>query len=164
MPLSVCNTTILEWNRERNLPFLRGGIGESKYCAYDAGTRNDSCQGDSGGPLQVFRSDSNTTQVIGVVSFGFGCGTALPSIYTRVAYYFEWIKSHVWPDKIDRSAQSRQRIQSIQPAQPLHSDKASQSVQPALSNATSVSTLNRSTLNNPRLECNLYLIFSSHSS
>lgn len=46
----------------------------------------------TGGPLQIFRKPS-TAHVIGVVSQGIACGT-LPSIYTRVAFYAEWIASY----------------------------------------------------------------------
>lgn len=127
MPLSECNKIILEWNREKNLPIFRGGIDASRYCAYDPGNRNDSCQGDSGGPLQVFRSDSNSTRIIGIVSFGIGCGTTLPSIYTRVAYYFDWIKSHVWPDP---KSQSRQTIKSVQSVETVRLAQSMPSVQP----------------------------------
>ena len=148
MPLSECNTTILEWNREKNLPVFRNGVMAGQYCAFDPSARNDSCQGDSGGPLQVYHSDSNKTQVIGVVSFGIGCGTALPSMYTRVAYYYEWIKSHVWPDQVDRSAQSIQSLPPVQKDEASQPDQADQAFQPALLNATStmVSASNRSTL------------------
>lgn len=32
------------------------------------------------------------------ISTGGICGSALPSINTRVAYFIEWIESIVWPD------------------------------------------------------------------
>lgn len=63
-------------------------------------------QGDSGGPLQVYRDtqDKNMTcmyDVIGVTSFGKGCGLAVnvPGVYTRVSNYLKWIEDHVWPQK-----------------------------------------------------------------
>ncbi|XP_031621883.1 uncharacterized protein LOC116339921 [Contarinia nasturtii] len=95
MPLSECNRTLLDWNRDKGifLPVFRNGISESQYCAFDPNARNDSCQGDSGGPL--FRSNSNTSSIIGIVSFGISCGTTLPSVYTRVAYYFDWITANI---------------------------------------------------------------------
>lgn len=45
MPLSACNTTLLEYNRQVNHPSLRNGISESQLCAYDPDARNDACQG-----------------------------------------------------------------------------------------------------------------------
>lgn len=55
--------------------------------------------GDSGGPLQMFEQKSSAiATVVGVVSFGASCGTELPGIYTRVAFYIDWIESIVWPN------------------------------------------------------------------
>lgn len=60
----------------------------------------DSCEGDSGGPLQYFPPTSKIATVVGIVSFGISCGTILPSIYTRVAYYVDWIEPYVWPNGV----------------------------------------------------------------
>lgn len=98
MPLAECNATLLEYNKNRDLPSFRYGIDVSQYCAHDPNGRKDSCQGDSGGPLQTIRSYSNVGKVVGVVSFGIGCGQGKPGIYTRVANYIEWIGSYVWPN------------------------------------------------------------------
>ena len=97
-PLSECNKELLEYNAQRNLPSFRNGVDESQYCAHDPVGRKDSCQGDSGGPLQTIRTYSNPGKGVGVVSFGIGCGTGRPGIYTRVAHYIEWIGSHAWPN------------------------------------------------------------------
>lgn len=68
-------------------------------------TNNTSCvllfQGDSGGPLQVFREDPYCMySLIGITSFGIGCGDQEVNnfnIYVRVFYYIPWIESIVWP-------------------------------------------------------------------
>lgn len=102
LPLSECNKRLLDYNKRRNLASLRDGIYKSQYCAHDPVGRNDSCQGDSGWQLQMIQPLSDPAKVVGVVSFGIGCGRGLPGIYTRVAHYVEWIGSHVWPNgKID---------------------------------------------------------------
>lgn len=98
MPLSECNAAFLNDSKKRNMPEFQNGIDESQYCAYDPAGRRDSCQGDSGGPLQTTQTFSNPVQVVGVVSFGVGCGSGYPGIYTRVAYYIEWIGAYVWPN------------------------------------------------------------------
>jgi secreted trypsin-like serine protease len=54
--------------------------------------------GDSGGPLLVVNSGDNKNYLVGLTSFGFGCGTSFPSIYTRVSSYIDWIEEKVWPD------------------------------------------------------------------
>lgn len=103
MPLLQCNTVYLNYNLNANQRAFRNGIGKGQYCAYDPNGRNDNCQGDSGGPLQIIHSESTTATVVGIISFGISCGTALPSIYTRVAYYLYWIESIVWPDLLSQT-------------------------------------------------------------
>lgn len=76
---------------------FENGIQGSQYCASDPSGRNDSCHGDSGGPLQFFPNHSKTAYIVGIISSGTGCGT-LPTIRTRIAYYIDWIVSHVWSD------------------------------------------------------------------
>ena len=46
----------------------------------------DTCQGDSGGPLMLF--DNNRWHLVGITSFGIGCGTpGYAGVYTRVSEY-----------------------------------------------------------------------------
>lgn len=101
MPLSICNSTLYDYNRQINQPSLRNGISQSQCCAYDPQAKNDACQGDSGGPLQTFSSPSIGT-IVGIVSFGISCGTSLPGVYTRVAYYIDWIEEIVWSNSMPR--------------------------------------------------------------
>ncbi|XP_031633773.1 coagulation factor X-like [Contarinia nasturtii] len=95
MPLSECSTMIMNHN-QRPIYSSFKNLTVGHYCAFDPSARNDSCQGDSGGPLQVFPSNSTISTVVGIVSFGISCGTALPGVYTRVSHYLEWIESYVW--------------------------------------------------------------------
>lgn len=98
MPLPECNTTILDYNKGKNLAGYRKGISESQYCAYDPAGTMDSCEGDSGGPLHIGSTNTTLAQIVGIVSFSATCGSTLPSIYTRVAFYLDWIEQHVWPN------------------------------------------------------------------
>lgn len=66
-----------------------------------AGGRNkkDSCSGDSGGPLQTISAWKNDVCFVqhGIVSFGpRWCGIeSFPGVYTRVAYYMDWILDNI---------------------------------------------------------------------
>ncbi|KAJ8785217.1 hypothetical protein J1605_007436 [Eschrichtius robustus] len=53
----------------------------------------DACGGDSGGPL-VGKDLKDTWYLIGIVSWGDNCGQKnKPGVYTKVAYYRNWITS-----------------------------------------------------------------------
>ncbi|MCX5193913.1 serine protease [Streptomyces sp. NBC_00249] len=61
-------------------------LAESMVCAGDRAGGKDACQGDSGGPL-VSRG-----RLIGVVSWGRGCGRAdSPGVYTRIAPLVDFV-------------------------------------------------------------------------
>lgn len=65
------------------------GITEDFVCAVNH-TGVDACQGDSGGPLLALGLDFRWN-LVGVVSFGIGCGGRFPGGYTRVTTFLEWI-------------------------------------------------------------------------
>ncbi|XP_035891473.1 serine protease snake-like [Anopheles stephensi] len=85
------------FQRNRRVP---QGLRSTHLCAgYAAGGR-DTCTGDSGGPLQISSSDEACfAQIVGITSFGIGCGSATPGIYTRVSEYVDWIEEIVWPSE-----------------------------------------------------------------
>lgn len=89
--------TLVGLNELRNQPSLEG-LSEGQLCAYDPKGEKDACQGDSGGPIQITDIGNAVSTIVGVVSFGDSCATAAPAIYTRVAYYLDWIESYVWPE------------------------------------------------------------------
>uniref|UniRef100_A0A182WAT9 Peptidase S1 domain-containing protein n=1 Tax=Anopheles minimus TaxID=112268 RepID=A0A182WAT9_9DIPT len=95
LPLEVCKAAYADPNLSMILQNkLSSGVIDKQYCAVGNFTENpfdniDACQGDSGGPLQGLRN--NTVFLIGVISAGIGCGSALPGLYARVGSYFEWI-------------------------------------------------------------------------
>lgn len=73
----------------------RGRVTETGHvCAGMQFGGKDSCQGDSGGPL-VRVVENNRYELVGIVSFGYGCAQAgSPGVYTRVANYLDWIKAN----------------------------------------------------------------------
>ncbi|XP_053674024.1 CLIP domain-containing serine protease C9-like [Anopheles nili] len=95
VPYSVCRDN---YSKAISSIRLKNGITEDMYCALGSMVDNvteyiDACQGDSGGPLQV--NLDNTVYLVGIISTGFGCGSNLPGLYTRVAYYLDWIKDTI---------------------------------------------------------------------
>ncbi|CAD7003961.1 unnamed protein product [Ceratitis capitata] len=82
---------------------LCDGIISTQICAKDKekakGELRDTCQGDSGGPLIKFIYEEGiyyTTlyeYIVGITSFGVGCGTGAPGVYTRISEYIDWIEN-----------------------------------------------------------------------
>nr|XP_014090599.2 serine protease snake-like [Bactrocera oleae] len=84
---------------------LPNGLMDTQLCAKDLQFNRDTCQGDSGGPLVITRNNGYKAEsfVIGVTSFGLGCATDAPGIYTNVAKYLDWIEPILWPDFIRKN-------------------------------------------------------------
>ena len=80
-----------------NRPSKPVNITENMICAGGIGA--DSCKGDSGGPLTCLtwnpKKNPNERFLCGIVSFGVGCMTRLPGIYTDVSKYYDWIMKHI---------------------------------------------------------------------
>ncbi|XP_066895636.1 transmembrane protease serine 4 [Kogia breviceps] len=67
----------------------QGEVTEKMLCAGNLEGGVDTCQGDSGGPL-MYHSDR--WQVVGIVSWGHGCGEPrTPGVYTKTTAYLNWI-------------------------------------------------------------------------
>ncbi|XP_016838948.1 chymotrypsin-2-like [Nasonia vitripennis] len=75
----TCNQTWVDFVGEK--------IDKSKICTTSR-VGQGACHGDSGGPLVL-----DGTQ-IGIVSYGWPCGTGVPDVFTRVSSYLDWIKKH----------------------------------------------------------------------
>nr|XP_047919411.1 transmembrane protease serine 4 isoform X2 [Anser cygnoides] len=72
-----------------NLAAYHGEVTEKMLCAGLPQGGVDTCQGDSGGPLMYL---GRHWQVVGIVSWGQGCGTpSTPGVYTGVRAYLNWI-------------------------------------------------------------------------
>ncbi|XP_061398236.1 serine protease snake-like [Musca vetustissima] len=85
-----------QYTGEDSLP---QGIVDSQLCAKDFERQSDTCQGDSGGPLILHSQNSmgyEKSFVVGITSFGRGCGFDKPGVYTRVSEYLDWIESIIF--------------------------------------------------------------------
>ncbi|TDG47388.1 hypothetical protein AWZ03_006247 [Drosophila navojoa] len=67
-------------------------VASAKVICIATPNRSSTCQGDSGGPLVL----DSTGRLIGVTSFvsSSGCQSGLPSGFTRVTSYLDWIKTN----------------------------------------------------------------------
>lgn len=76
-----------------NLPqSYKGKINETMLVAGYPEGKKDSCQGDSGGPMVIKNETTGSFTLIGIVSFGDGCGRAKKfGVYSNVAHANEWI-------------------------------------------------------------------------
>ncbi|XP_023341659.1 trypsin-1 [Eurytemora carolleeae] len=77
-------------DEECNKNYASSGISvtASMICAGLPDGGKDSCQGDSGGPF----IHATEKTLLGVVSWGIGCGRAgYPGVYTQTSYFIDWI-------------------------------------------------------------------------
>ncbi|XP_063701821.1 trypsin 3A1-like [Culicoides brevitarsis] len=91
--MSLQTVTVPVWSREECATAGYGSkrITENMICSGYVEGGKDACQGDSGGSLGIPLPTGNI-QIIGVVSWGRGCGRKnLPGIYTNVVNYLPWI-------------------------------------------------------------------------
>jgi secreted trypsin-like serine protease len=85
-------------NAECNKPeSYDGRVSAQMFCAGVRAGGLDSCQGDSGGPVMSTASNpAGTPELVGIVSWGFGCGRKLqPGVYTRVSTVSQWVSDTI---------------------------------------------------------------------
>ncbi|NXH09934.1 TMPSC protease, partial [Bucco capensis] len=67
-------------------------VNDKMICAGSQAGGTDTCQGDSGGPLACSQPSSSRYYLLGIASFGVGCGRRrFPGIYVRVSHYSQWL-------------------------------------------------------------------------
>ncbi|KAH8381907.1 hypothetical protein KR009_000905 [Drosophila setifemur] len=78
---------------ERNEELPNGFNASSQMCIGSPDSK-DTCNGDSGGPVLAYHKGYPCMyHVMGITSVGVFCDTPdIPSAYTRVHYYLDWIK------------------------------------------------------------------------
>jgi len=83
--------------RDGNCADMTGFMTEDMICAGLKAGGKDSCQGDSGGPLFTPDQDNNgAATLVGVVSWGFGCGEEDQlGIYSEVAHFTNWLQDNM---------------------------------------------------------------------
>ncbi|XP_061876196.1 acrosin-like [Colius striatus] len=72
--------------------YYRGKLHSYNLCAGYAQGGIDACQGDSGGPLVCRAAGANFFWLVGVTSWGAGCGRAhRPGVYTSTQHFYYWM-------------------------------------------------------------------------
>lgn len=90
VPLPECRDIYKDAYEDIAVPGIEDGITDGIMCARNSSSYADTCQGDSGSGLN-FHEKKNFF-VVGITSFGITCGGKLPSFYTRVSEYIDWIE------------------------------------------------------------------------
>ncbi|KAL2717986.1 trypsin-1-like [Vespula squamosa] len=94
VPLLDNNECLAKLRSVKSIIGKKPELFPTQVCSGAGNNENlSACSGDSGGPLVQF---VNKVPVqVGVVSWGtYPCGHGLPSVYTRVSSYVNWIKEH----------------------------------------------------------------------
>lgn len=76
-----CNDQFKHVSHNKRIP-----MNDNTLCAKSDSSSEDLCYGDSGGPFIV------NNHLIGIVSWGKGCGMGLPDGFTRVSTLSGWIR------------------------------------------------------------------------
>ncbi|KAM6436354.1 uncharacterized protein PHA67_023595 [Liasis olivaceus] len=90
--LQEARVNILDTKKCNSSQWYNGAMSPHTVCAgYEEGGI-DTCQGDSGGPLMCRTSPGSLFYMVGITSWGKGCGEAnSPGIYTSIRHFLEWI-------------------------------------------------------------------------
>ncbi|XP_006168217.1 transmembrane protease serine 12 isoform X1 [Tupaia chinensis] len=72
-----------------------GIIPNTSFCAGDENGAFDTCRGDSGGPLMCYLPEDKRFFVMGITSYGHGCGRKnFPGVYSGPFFYQKWLTDH----------------------------------------------------------------------
>ncbi|KAG8509198.1 Transmembrane protease serine 12, partial [Galemys pyrenaicus] len=73
-----------------------GIIPDTSFCAGDEEGAFDTCRGDSGGPLMCYLPEHKRFFVMGITSYGHGCGRKdFPGVYSGPSFHQKWLTYHL---------------------------------------------------------------------
>ncbi|XP_049740838.1 transmembrane protease serine 12 [Elephas maximus indicus] len=74
-----------------------GIIPNTSFCAGDEDGIFDTCRGDSGGPLMCYLPEHKRFFVMGITSYGHGCGRKnFPGVYSGPSFHKQWLTQHLY--------------------------------------------------------------------
>ncbi|KAM9368179.1 transmembrane protease serine 12-like [Phaethornis superciliosus] len=90
IPSSICNS----------FEAYAGVVNEKMFCAGSMSGSVDACQGDSGGPLSCYDQSTSRYYLMGIASYGQGCGRPrFPGVYVHLSLYSRWINDELLRNK-----------------------------------------------------------------
>ncbi|XP_022375502.1 transmembrane protease serine 12 isoform X1 [Enhydra lutris kenyoni] len=79
-----------EWSYGKMIP-------DTSFCAGHEDGIFDTCRGDSGGPLMCYLPEHKRFFVMGITSYGYGCGRKnFPGVYCGPSFYQKWLTDHLY--------------------------------------------------------------------
>ncbi|CAH6791479.1 transmembrane protease serine 12 [Phodopus roborovskii] len=73
-----------------------GMIPNTSFCAGHENGTFDTCRGDSGGPLMCYLPEHKRYFVMGITSYGHGCGRRhFPGVYSSPSFFQQWLTDHL---------------------------------------------------------------------
>nr|XP_020763806.1 transmembrane protease serine 12 [Odocoileus virginianus texanus] len=74
-----------------------GIVPNTSFCAGDEDGIFDSCRGDSGGPLMCYLPERKRYFVMGITSYGYGCGRKnFPGVYSAPSFNQKWLTEQLY--------------------------------------------------------------------
>ncbi|CAO2600856.1 Transmembrane protease serine 12 [Lemmus lemmus] len=72
-----------------------GVVPSTSFCAGHENGTFDTCRGDSGGPLMCYLPEHRRYFVMGITSYGHGCGRRhFPGVYSGPSFFQQWLTDH----------------------------------------------------------------------
>ncbi|XP_049638924.1 transmembrane protease serine 12 [Suncus etruscus] len=91
-----------------------GIVPNSSFCAGDEDGKYDTCRGDSGGPLMCYFQEHEQFFVMGITSYGHGCGRQnFPGVYSAPFFYQNWLIQQLSRPSLEASKQTERNTRPI---------------------------------------------------